>query len=291
MKGDYQDLVDEISALLGAPATLENRDFELIAFGAQDSGGGFDELDLDPVRTRSILTRKSTAAVRAWFEGFGIARADGPVHIPAAPDAGVLRARICLPVRHRGVVHGYVWLLDSEPRPSAAQLSAALEVAERIGVLLAAEASAGDDVAREFQALLTAADGWQRDAATAALRTALGSGADDLHAVVCVAPWPASAAPGARRAPGTAAVCTVPWQWGAEAPAARDTEPDKSAPAAPTAPKTLALAALVRLRSPEALAPAHTAAVRLVDAASGRGPAAGAGGPTASAGGPAASAG
>ena len=35
-KADYQELVDEISELLGAPATLENRDFELIAFGAYD---------------------------------------------------------------------------------------------------------------------------------------------------------------------------------------------------------------------------------------------------------------
>ena len=37
VKDDYQELVDEISALLGVPATLENRDFGLIAFGAHDS--------------------------------------------------------------------------------------------------------------------------------------------------------------------------------------------------------------------------------------------------------------
>ncbi|NEE13503.1 PucR family transcriptional regulator, partial [Streptomyces sp. SID7499] len=37
MTGDYQELVDEISALLDAPATLENRDFGLVAFGAHDS--------------------------------------------------------------------------------------------------------------------------------------------------------------------------------------------------------------------------------------------------------------
>ncbi|NBE53645.1 PucR family transcriptional regulator [Streptomyces sp. YC537] len=252
MKGDYQDLVDEISALLGAPATLENRDFELIAFGAQDSGGGFDELDLDPVRTRSILTRKSTAAVRSWFEGFGITRAQGPVRIPAAPDAGVLRARICLPVRHRGVVHGYVWLLDSEPGPTAAQLDAALQVTERIGVLLAAEASAGDDVARELRALLTAPAGWQREAATTALRDALGAAADELHALVCVSPWPASATPGAQRVAGTVSVCAVPGPPGDDA-----------------APQTLA--ALVRLRSPEALGPARTAATRLVDTVGGAG--------------------
>ncbi len=116
--GDYQELVDEISELLGAPATLENRDFELIAFGAYDGEGDLDPTALDPVRTRSILTRRSTAAIRTWFEGFGITRATGPVRIPPTPEAGVYRGRICLPVRHRGVVLGYVWLLDDDPGPS-----------------------------------------------------------------------------------------------------------------------------------------------------------------------------
>lgn len=87
-KGDYQELVDEISELLGVPATLENRDFELIAFGAYDSEGDLDPSALDPVRTRSILTRRSTTAVRTWFEGFGITRASGPVRIPPTPEAG-----------------------------------------------------------------------------------------------------------------------------------------------------------------------------------------------------------
>ncbi|MGW4160818.1 PucR family transcriptional regulator, partial [Streptomyces sp. NPDC004788] len=208
MKGDYQDLVDEISTLLGAPATLENRDFGLIAFGAHDSE---DDSAMDPVRTRSILTRKSTPAVRAWFEGFGITRATGPVRIPAAPDAGVNRGRICLPVRHRGVVLGYVWLLDAEPGPSHAQLTAAMEVAARIGDLLADEERAGADLSRELRATLTAERGWQYDMAVAALRTALGPDADGLHALICLAPWPDEDSPSPRTVPGAAALCTVPW--------------------------------------------------------------------------------
>ncbi|PKA34137.1 helix-turn-helix domain-containing protein [Streptomyces sp. SM8] len=180
MRSDYQDLVDEISELLGAPATLENRDFELIAFGSHEGGGDLDTTALDPVRTRSILTRRSTAQVRAWFEAYGIARATGPVHIPASPEAGVLRGRICLPVRHRGIVRGYVWLLDTDPRPSSGQLDAAMAVTARIGTLMADEASAGEDVTREFRAVLTAAPGWQHDQAHAALRAALGFEADRL---------------------------------------------------------------------------------------------------------------
>lgn len=237
MKGDYQELVDEISALLATPATLENRDFGLIAFGAHDSD---DDAAMDPVRTRSILTRKSTPAVRAWFEGFGITRATGPVRIPAAPDAGVFRDRICLPVRHRGVVLGYVWLLDAEPGPTDDQLTAAMEVATRIGGLLADEERADADLSREFVAVLTAGRGWQSDMAVAALRAALGPSADGLHTVVCVTPWQGEA-PSIRAVPGAAAVTTLP--------------------------EAESLAVLVRLRTAEDLAPAHTAADRLRAAA------------------------
>src|SRR5690242_17454112 len=191
-RDDYQELVDEISELLGAPATLENRDFELIAFGAYDSEGDLDPSALDPVRTRSILTRRSTAAVRTWFEGFGITRASGPVRIPPTPEAGVYRGRICLPVRHRGVVLGYVWLLESDPGPTGPQLDAAMRVTARIGALLADEAQHGADLSRELRAVLTAERGWQADMAVAALRTALGSRGDGPYAVVCVAPWPSA---------------------------------------------------------------------------------------------------
>ncbi|MFP1627839.1 PucR family transcriptional regulator [Streptomyces sp. 5K101] len=270
MKGDYQDLVDEISALLAMPATLENRDFGLIAFGAHDSDSAFDETTLDPVRTRSILTRKSTPAVRAWFEGFGIARATGPVRIPAAPDAGVFRDRICLPVRHRGVVLGYVWLLDADPGPTVEQLAAAMQVAERIGTLMADEERAGADLSRELRAVLAAARGWQYDMAVAALRTALGADADGTHAVVCVTPWPVDDAPSARALPGAAALCTLPLRAGAASGAASHGSEKWAG--------VRAVAALVRLRSADSAAPALAVATRLRDAAAMGSPPAGAGG-------------
>ncbi|WP_416973149.1 PucR family transcriptional regulator [Streptomyces sp. 4F14] len=203
----YQDLVDEISGLLGVPATLESRDFELIAFGAYDSDADLDASALDPVRARSILTRRSTAAVREWFEGFGITRASGPVRIPPTPEAGVNRGRICLPVRHRGVVLGYVWLLDSGTLDDA-RLAAAMEVTARIGVLLGDEARHGADLSRELRAVLDAEAGWQRDMAVAELRTAVGDRADGACVVVCVTPW-AAEVPSVRTVPGAVALCGV----------------------------------------------------------------------------------
>ncbi|MFJ9899032.1 PucR family transcriptional regulator [Streptomyces sp. NPDC091280] len=243
-RGDYQELVDEISELLGAPATLENRDFELIAFGVYDGEGDLDPTALDPVRTRSILTRRSTAAIRTWFEGFGITRATGPVRIPPTPEAGVYRGRICLPVRHRSVVLGYVWLLADDPGPTAPQLDAAMEVTARIGALLADEAQHGADLGRELRAVLTAGRDWQGDMAVAALRTALGPRGDGPYALVCVAPWPSADpddAPSARTVPHATALCTVPWGTAGQC-----------------------LAVLVRLRSTDVGTPAATAAARLL---------------------------
>ncbi|MFD8548104.1 PucR family transcriptional regulator [Streptomyces sp. NPDC059649] len=277
MRGDYQQLVDEISAALGAPATLEDRDFGLIAFGAHE---GEDDDVMDPVRTRSILQRRSSAAVRAWFEAFGIARATTPLRIPPDPAAGVFRGRICLPVRHRGVVHGYVWLLDdghltdlalgghgTPPDPRIAQ---AMETAARIGALLADEARAGSELGDLLRELLTCpADA--RPAAATALRDALR---DTLRftpglplTLVAVMPWDTSdtdAAP-LPSLPGLLAACAL-----------RSPGGPRAAPGPP------ALAALVRLRATGGPAPARTVAEHLL-----RSPRAGAAPATAGSPGPA----
>ncbi|MFH0242252.1 PucR family transcriptional regulator [Streptomyces sp. HK10] len=245
MREDYQVLIDEVTALLGTPATLENRDFGLIAFGAHEGedDGEDGALLMDPVRTRSILRRRSTARVRAWFESFGITRAVEPVRIPPDPSAGVLRGRICVPVRHGGVVLGYIWLLDdgalelSDPRLADVQA-----VARRIGSLLADESRAGARRGGLLCALLTAAPGHRAavDLAEAELAGELGPVAAGPLAVVAVVPWEeaeggSAAAPGI---PGAVAVCAVPGTGG--------------------------LAVLVRLRTPGGLDPARTAAERLL---------------------------
>jgi hypothetical protein len=140
-----------------------------------------------------------------------------------------------------------VWLLDGEPGPTERQLAAAMEVTGRIGALLVDEVQHRADLTRELRAVLTAEDGWRRDMAIAELRTGLGERAEAVHTVVCVAPWPSADpddAPSVRTVPGAVARCTVPW--GATGQS---------------------LALLVRLRSPDAPAPALAAAARLLERA------------------------
>ncbi|MBB1261117.1 PucR family transcriptional regulator [Streptomyces alkaliterrae] len=294
MSEDFQTLIDEVSALLGTPATLENRDFELIAFGAHESAGDDAELVMDPVRTRSIMQRRSTAAVRAWFERFGITRAAGPVRIPPDPAAGVVKGRICLPVRHGGVVYGYVWLLDDGSRPlEDPRLREAMATAARIGALLAGQARTGARLGGLLRAAL-AGPRQGREAATAELRAELGSAADAPMALLAVGPWRVEdpragngrAAGGRRRA-----AVAEPGRAGGDSPAATPAAVPNvpvltvldAEEAGRQAPRGPALAALVRLRAAGSLEPAVAAAHRLLRAGPTGGPTGGGptgGGPT-----------
>jgi len=205
LRDDLQKLVDEVSRLLAAPATLEDANFTLLAFCAHDDSS---EGAMDAVRTRSILTRGSPAPTRAWFEEFGIASAEGPLRTPADPDAGIL-TRLVLPVRHAGRTRGYLWLLDGgriDPADTGdPALAAAVDLAADAGRLLAERAASDDDLGRPLTAALTGGP-TVRAQAVQTLGTALGG---QLPLVlVALVPGP-DGLPGYWRRPGAGAVAAV----------------------------------------------------------------------------------
>jgi sugar diacid utilization regulator len=148
VRPEFQDIVDEVSRLLARPATLEDRDFNLVAFGSHDA-------EVDEVRLRSILQRHSTREVQDWFERFGIATSDVPVRTPASADLGVL-SRLCLPVRWHGVTYGYLWLLDEDAGIDEARVPEATALAERAGALMAQQARSREELAFTVQDLVSA---------------------------------------------------------------------------------------------------------------------------------------
>ena len=208
MRDDLQELVDRVSGLLGAPATLEDADFTLLAFCAH-SVGDDDERDggMDAVRTRSILTRGSPPATRRWFEEFGIASAEGPLRTPADPGAGIL-TRLVIPVRHAGRTHGYLWLLDegrTDPDDLGDEaLSAAVDLAAEAGRLLAGRSVAETALDRFLRAGLAGAPAARERAARA-----LGEGLGPPGPQVVVALAPAGALPPGWPLPGAGAVTAL----------------------------------------------------------------------------------
>ncbi|MDQ1662437.1 MAG: hypothetical protein QOJ68_2417, partial [Blastococcus sp.] len=155
MRDDLQDVVDEVSALLAAPATLEDAEFSLLAFCAH---GDDVAATMDAVRTRSILTRGSPPSTRRWFEEFGITSAVSPLRTPPDEAAGIL-TRLMLPVRHAGSIRGYLWLLDGgriDPDDATdPALRAAVDLAATAGRLLAERAASDEDLGRPLAAALT----------------------------------------------------------------------------------------------------------------------------------------
>ena len=147
VRPELQDVVDEVSALLARPVTLEDRNFNLVAFCAHGR-------QIDDVRQQSILQRRSTADVRAWFEQFGIATVDHPIRTPGSPEDGVL-PRVCLPARWKDVTYGYLWLIDEDHSIDEAGLPAAMVLAERAGGLMAQQARAREDLGFKLQDLLS----------------------------------------------------------------------------------------------------------------------------------------
>lgn len=151
MGPDLQDLVDEAALVCGAPATLEDREFNLVAVSAHNRAG-------DAVRQDSIMHRRSTPEVRGYFESFGIAHAPGPVRIPPDPRRGLL-GRLCVPVRWQSVTYGYLWLLE-DPEGGlgdsrVAPLPALLAMAGRAGIEMARRSRLRDDLGWKVGDLLS----------------------------------------------------------------------------------------------------------------------------------------
>ncbi len=127
MGSALDDLVDDMAALLGAPCTLEDPQFQLIGFSGQR--------EVDTVRQRTILERSSTQDVKDWFAAQGIRDATAPMRTSADPDRGIV-ARLCIPARHLGRIQGFFWLLDPETSIDETLYPEAMRIADTAGVLL-----------------------------------------------------------------------------------------------------------------------------------------------------------
>ena len=139
---ELQRVVDGLARRLRRAVAIDDTHLRLLAYSAH-------EAEVDPVRTQAILTKAAPPGVVAYLRPFRIARAEGPIRIPANPELHML-ARLCIPIRNRGIYFGQLWLIDAAGDLDAHDIQVATAAAAEAGQVLFREQVARElDRARE----------------------------------------------------------------------------------------------------------------------------------------------
>jgi hypothetical protein len=135
MNHAVQEIVDRLAARVSRPAILEDRHLRLIAYSAHDE-------PVDDVREASILRRHASAEVSRWLSGLDIRQARRPVRVPDNPELRML-PRVCVPIRHKGVLLGYLFFIDADGSMTAADLEWCEREAVELGARMHLDSVAG----------------------------------------------------------------------------------------------------------------------------------------------------
>ncbi|HEY7430974.1 MAG TPA: helix-turn-helix domain-containing protein [Streptosporangiaceae bacterium] len=176
---ELQALIDELAQRTGAPIVLEDHDHRLVAYSSQHGL-------IDDVRRDSILRRVTRPEIRDWFGQHGIHAATAPLRTPSQPRLGIL-GRLCAPVRFRGRLMGFLFLIDEHERLGPGDIEA-VQIAQRQAALLLYEEELAERLNASVLTHLLAPAAEVREAAARQL-VEQGLTADGVpHAVVCLQP-------------------------------------------------------------------------------------------------------
>ncbi|GAA2944358.1 helix-turn-helix domain-containing protein [Microbacterium luteolum] len=128
LEGQVQAYADR----LGRPIIVFDVEFTVIAFSVHDR-------DVDQARLAIILSHKGSSRARESIRDYRVGQSDGPVRIP--PLNGGLTRHVA-PVRHEGLVVGYVSSTIPEENPDAELVDDDVlrDARAQLGVILAAMA-------------------------------------------------------------------------------------------------------------------------------------------------------
>lgn len=128
MSEELQSLVDTLARRLERPVAVDDTSFRLLAYSAHLG-------TIDDMRARVILNRVAPPEALAWLRRFRLAKADGPVRLPADDELGLL-PRVAIPVRHQDLQFGYLWLIDADGSLADDDLALATSAADQAGEML-----------------------------------------------------------------------------------------------------------------------------------------------------------
>lgn len=138
-----QALADGLATRLRRAVLVDDRDLRLVA-ASEDFG------DADPARVWSLLHRRTRPEDVRHEE---IARLPGPGYVPENP-ALELWQRLCVPIRCRGLLLGFVWITDRFGDLTEEQVADSARTAAEIGVLLHSRLLAGGRDRARWQELV-----------------------------------------------------------------------------------------------------------------------------------------
>ena len=128
MNDDLQRLVDSLATRLGRSLVLEDRQQRMVVYSQHRE-------PMDEVRRESILRRETTPEVIGWFRKMGIHEATGPTRMPGNDDLHML-PRVCIPIRHRGLLLGFLWFIDPDDSMTDGEIQTAVTVGHDFALAL-----------------------------------------------------------------------------------------------------------------------------------------------------------
>jgi hypothetical protein len=128
MNDDLQRLVDSLATRLGRSLVLEDRQQRMVVYSQHRE-------PMDEVRRESILRRETTPEVIGWFRKMGIHEATEPTRLAGNEDLNML-PRVCIPIRHRGLLLGFLWFIDPDDSMTDAEIQTAVTVGHDFALAL-----------------------------------------------------------------------------------------------------------------------------------------------------------
>jgi hypothetical protein len=103
-----QDLIERLAQSLGRSVALDDGEFRLLVYSTH-----FE--DADPARLNSLIGRRVNEEQLAYLTGLGVRSWHNLQRVPPSPALGIERGRICVPLRTRFELLGFMWIIEGKP--------------------------------------------------------------------------------------------------------------------------------------------------------------------------------
>lgn len=142
-----RDRIDLLAIEVGHPVGLDDRRYRFLAYSPHRD-------HVDEVRLASILQRSPPPEVAEWLDSLGLADAETYAKVPPNSSLGMV-GRVCVPVRFRDLVLGYIWLAETSGTLASQAIATSIECATELGPVLYQQRLLDDDVRERERSLLS----------------------------------------------------------------------------------------------------------------------------------------